>query len=1462
MGLSYLHDGHFSLALDAWQRAWTEGKTATEPSARALVDRTVGELARLNASFGHTEQLTALFDDIGTRPITGSATEAIQEAREQLVMANKGDPSHLFICGPLALRSLMLAEGADAKTLNFLQFYKAGVNGTSLAEVARLADQAKLKHQLVLRKPGQPVPIPSVVHWKVGHFATILGKANGRYHVQDAVFAATDIWVTEEALDAEASGYFLVPGADAYSEAWQSVSLAEAETVRGKGETIKTRTGDAGDINANGSSSSPEKHCPLCSYNIKESSVAVSLSDVPVGYTPPIGPSVKVSVSYDQREDSQPANFSFFNVSPKWTLNWQSYLIDDPTNPGASVSRFLAGGGAFYYLGYNGTTKSFAAQDDDGSILAMSAQSPVSYRRQLRDGTVEVYSQSDNSPAYPRRVFLSQILDPQGNAATLSYDSQLRLTSITDAVGRNTTFTYGASGQPLLVTRITDPFGRSARLTYDTTGRLSSITDIIGLTSSFTYDANSLVDSMTTPYGTTSFSYTTPSTIKPRYVQVTDPLGYKEREEWLEPAPIPASDPAATVPTGMPVSPENAYLTFRNSFHWDKHAYVAAGCTDAGGCDYTKARVTHFVHMPGSSIKGTAIESRKNALENRVWFSYPGQTDAAGSQYGGTFSRPIAVGRVLDDGTTQISRFSYDPSNFYNLTQSIDPVGRTTSYAYSNGIDLVAISQKDQSGVSSVLGQYLYNTRHRPLFRTDAAGQVSAYTYNTAGQVTSFKNPLGQLTTYQYDDDANLSSVVNANNAMAESFTYDHFSRIRTYTDSEGWSVTYDYDAADRITKITYPDGTADLYSYDKLDLASYQDREGRRWRYGHDANRRLTKVTDPLGNQIALGYNEMGQVTTLIDAKSNVTHWAYDTQGRLTSKTYADASAVTYTYEATTSRLKSVLDALGQTKQYSYANDDRPLGISYLNAVNSTPNVSFTYDPLYSRLSSMTDGVGTTAYTYYPVPSDGALQLQTECFKATGSSSCSSEIDYAYDALGRLKSKSIAGAGPETFAYDAIGRLTGHSSDLGAFSLSYLGQTSQLQARQLLPVGSTLATSWTYLDNAHDRRLAAINNTGLAAVQFTNFAFTTSPENLITGITQASDEPVSPTVPLPQAASFNNLNQIAALNDQAYSYDDNGNLLSDGERSYSWDAEDRLVKITYPSQSGKQTEFTYDGLGRRVIIATTPAGGGDSTTTNYLWCGDRICQSRGSGGLTQRSYFDEGEFLFGSTGQPLFYGVDQIGSVRRVFASATNAPSYDYDPYGVPLQATPATTDFGFAGMMNGPDSGLGLTWYRAYDPALGRWNSRDPLGEDPTQAANRYTYANNSPLINVDPTGKMFLHWPVTFPAPQPAPEPDFCPAPDNIPGFSGPLLSKPGQITPDAGELEGKTSDEINQELSGRGWPSRPAKNGQGTAYDNPDRKGETVRVHPNGTKNTSSPDLHEEPYGTVSKGGSTRRFFLGK
>ncbi|MFZ3361431.1 MAG: hypothetical protein WCA56_07630 [Xanthobacteraceae bacterium] len=91
---------------------------------------------------------------------------------------------------------------------------------------------------------------------------------------------------------------------------------------------------------------------------------------------------------------------------------------------------------------------------------------------------------------------------------------------------------------------------------------------------------------------------------------------------------------------------------------------------------------------------------------------------------------------------------------------------------------------------------------------------------------------------------------------------------------------------------------------------------------------------------------------------------------------------------------------------------------------------------------------------------------------------------------------------------------------------------------------------------SAQFRRLAGIDNIDLSTGQYSNFAFTTTPENFITAIGETSDATTVYPVSLTQTASYNNLNQLTNLSDQALSFDADGNLTADGLRNYSWDAE------------------------------------------------------------------------------------------------------------------------------------------------------------------------------------------------------------------------------------------------------------------------------------------------------------------
>jgi len=131
------------------------------------------------------------------------------------------------------------------------------------------------------------------------------------------------------------------------------------------------------------------------------------------------------------------------------------------------VSRVTGGGGGVVYLAasysYNVSTGLFIPESYDQSVLS---RTPFRGRRPpIRASWPTAARNSITSPTArpPIRAtcFLTKITDARGNITTLNYDSQNRITSVVDPMGRSTTFTYGLPGFPLIITQITDGFGRA-----------------------------------------------------------------------------------------------------------------------------------------------------------------------------------------------------------------------------------------------------------------------------------------------------------------------------------------------------------------------------------------------------------------------------------------------------------------------------------------------------------------------------------------------------------------------------------------------------------------------------------------------------------------------------------------------------------------------------------------------------------------------------------------------------------------------------------------------------------------------------------------------------------------------------------------------------------------------------------------------------------------------------------------
>ena len=700
---------------------------------------------------------------------------------------------------------------------------------------------------------------------------------------------------------------------------------------------------------------------------------------------------------------------------------------------------------------------------------------------------------------------------------------------------------------------------------------------------------------------------------------------------------------------------------------------------------------------------------------------------------------------------------SYDGTAALNslLVAATNNAGRVEALAYDVNDQIT--NQTDANGVSVGMS---YDNLRRLLTRSYPDGGVEKYGYqpNVPGPA-SYTNQIGNVVLFGYDAMNRKTNEVYVGVATNR-FAYNGAGDLLTLTDGKGDTTKWGYDSFGRVTnKVDAAGNTNFVYKYDP------DNRLTNRWSgakgntgYAYDEAGNLTHVAYPVSPAISLCYDPLNRVTNMVDAVGT-TGYGYDAVGELTSEdgpwpsdtvsfTYANrlrtalslsqpsgSWSQSYGYD-TVRRLTSVVSPAG-TFSYNYQSP-----IFQLPSAISLPNGAYItngYDAVARLLSTALANSGGTNLDSYAYGYNQAGQ-RTNVVRTAGDS-----VAYSYDNMGELTEAIGREAGGTTnrlqeqlgYAYDAAGNLNQRTNNalIETFNVNTLNELTTATNHGTLTVAGTTTVPAT---NVTVNGLAA-NHYADASFALGGFTVT----NGVNGYTAIGWD------------AFGNVStngvtvNLPATN--SYSYDLNGNLLSDGTRNFVYDDENELIGVW--ATNSWSNSFAYDGKMRRRITKEYAWSSGAWAETNeihFVYDGNLVIQERdannsplvtytrgndlsgtlqgagGIGGLLART--DNGQEIPGGP-TTAYYHADGNGNVTcLIYADQIIAAKYLYDPYGNTLAMSgplAGLNAYRFSSKEWDDKSGLYYYLYRFYDPTLQRWLNRDPIGE--TGGVNLYDLVRN---------------------------------------------------------------------------------------------------------------------------------------
>ena len=944
---------------------------------------------------------------------------------------------------------------------------------------------------------------------------------------------------------------------------------------------------------------------------------------------------------------------------------------------------------------------------------------------------------------------------PDGTRATFTYDDSGRLIvrTVLDPNPIETHIGYDALGRQTVTwttNRVAHLGTTPLRTTYDALGRVVSSIDQFGNTTPFAYSGDERTRTVTNPNGATQTTVTDESG-RPISVSGTAvaPRTYTygvnaDGSQWTK--VYNGSDttaPAWTKTTenlfGRTIRGENP--GFGNTLLTTTYTY------DNGGRELsqTQTDTTNPVNPVILSKNLSQYDLHGDLIFSALDVNHNGLIDFAGpDRVTGFTTAYIVKNNALWKEATQVvyPDFNSDRTvttaksrqkltslgDFFfvsesedirgNVTTTTQAVDRNTGVAISSTIVPTSIQPQVQIqnfgqlvatiSTAAITNRTAYDALNRPLAVTDGRSNTSTTTYNALSQIAYTEDAATNRTTFVYDQFGRVVETINGLNQSTH-VVYDFRGNvIKQY--GATYPVWYEYDVQGRMVAMaTTRDTTLDPATVDSLDHPSL-----------------------------------------------DVTRWVYDpATGLLTQKLYDDDKGPSYTYTPD-GKLATRTWARGVVTEYGY---DVFAQLSVIDYSDTTPDVTYAYDRLGRQLSAIAAGVSTNLYAY----STNTLELVSETQNGV-------VINRSRDAFGRESGIALESDYDVGYGYDTFGRFVAvtHEQSTNTFEYSYLPGSSHVSGmtastshvwtrayesnRNLITAvtnsfNGNLISAFDYANDSIGRRTARLDMLSGEVAITNGFGYNVRSEvtsaNMGTNTYGYAYDSIGNRITATnnaEVASYtaNALNQYTAISNAISVlpvHDDDGNMLTNGIFSYTWDGENRLHSVV--SNDVPLVTYTYDYRSRRIGKV---AG---ETTHSFLYDGWNLIQET----IHHSSFIIHNFYVWGLDLSGSLQGAGGVGGLLAVISPlplgdgqgegcTAYLPCYDangnvceysstcgcivghykHSPVGETVAQSGELADsfaFRFSTKYRESEENLYYYGYRYYSPELGRFICRDPIHE-----------------------------------------------------------------------------------------------------------------------------------------------------